>query len=226
MEDEKLEKENTDKDEKKKAAKKPQKRLTPAEWTDAKIKWRSGQYSLNNLAEIFDVSINGLWRRFKRNNVVRGQDADTYEAEMATRQMEDAAEAAVERDAKRRGRQNDIEDFTLEAIHGINRNIFAKVAKSAKENAPLATIMDDVKVGKEIALMLKNNIDTVKRIIGEEKIAEDELPTLRVMTLTGEDVDVIRQSQEEEAAMFGPMSGNTEDILDDMDEANEANLAP
>lgn len=200
------------------------KRLTPAEWMDAKIKWRSGQYTLPQLSEIFGISDQALWKRFKRHGIKRAEDAETYEAEIEQRQLEEAAEAIAARDKRRRERAGEIEDFVLESIHAINRSVMSSASAALKNRQPLATIHDDVKTGKELALMLKNNVETAKKIIGEDKIEEEELPTLRVMTLTDQDQDDIERKHKEEEAMFTIVDEDDDDIIDDIEDATESSL--
>lgn len=199
--------------------KKKPNRLDGAQWADAKIKWRSGQWKLTDLAGLYGITPNALWKRFDRNGVKYGSDAETYEAEMATRQLEEVAKEAAERDAARRSKKNDIEDFTLKAIDSVNKAVIKRVSDLMKSGGGLSGAFDDIKAGKEIALMLKNNVETVKRIIGEEELDEEEMPVLRILGLDKGDVEQIQEEHRKENEMFGVTDDDAENALDGLEGA-------
>lgn len=190
-------------------------RLKPAEWTDCKVKWASGQFTLKEIGDTYGISAKGLHRRLTRHGIKRGADAVAYEQEARIKQMEQSSNAVIERDAIVRKKAMAAEEFLLDAVDAIARQGLRSIVEAKKKNLPIATAMDDVKTAKEAVLMFKASVETIKKIVGEQQLDEDELPDLVVSSLTQQDLEDIAREQEEEKEMFG--DGSSISDFDELD---------
>ncbi len=192
-----------------------QKRLTPEEWEDCKIKWRSGMYTLSQLSNLYGISRNGLNRRLIRHEVVKGSDAEAYQSKMRTDQLEEVGKASLERDKRIRKQASDTKDFLLKGVDVVARRGLKSLSDVLQANGTLAQAYDDVKTSKEAILMLKNAAETVDKIVPPNEVDDDDLSTLVVEGLTQSDIEELAKEHEEDEALFGV---NGDAALDEIDE--------
>ena len=189
------------------------KRMSDSQWTDCKIKWASGHYTLDQLSKLYGISVNGIHKRLKRAGINKGQDNQVYEAEMRARQVEEAGEAAAERDAKIRSKAMEAEEFMLNAVDVVSRRGVKAISDAVKAGSVIANALYDIKTCNEAVKMLKTAVEVVQKIRGEDRVDEDELPELVVSGLTQGYMMEIRRAQEEEPGLFGVDADLTESDL-------------
>jgi len=195
-------------------------RMTDAQWTDCKLKWASGQYSLPELSKLYGISKNAIWRRLDRAGIKKGQDAGSYENAAKQKALEETGNAAAERDSRIRNKAIETEEFLLNAVDGVARAGLNAIVAARKGGLPISVALDDVKTAKEAVGMFKQAVETLQKIRGEDKVEEDELPHLMVSGLTEQDIQDIRKTQSEEAYLFG--IEETQDDLNTLDESLES----
>ena len=203
------------------AEKRPGNRMSDKDWTDCKIKWASGQYSLPELSDLFGITKSAIWRRLNRAKVKKGADKGAYEADQQAKQIEDATNAVAERDSRIRTKAIEAEEFLLNAVDGVARQGLKAIVDARKNHLPISSAMDDVKTAKEAVAMFKTAVETIQKIRGVDKLEEDELPHLMVTGLTQKDMEDIRAAQDEERHLFG--EDDADEILDDLDDAGGIN---
>lgn len=178
------------------------KRLSDEQWQAAKIKWRSGNYTLEQLSEEFKVSPQALQRRFKRNDVIKGEDKMAYEEKIREAELRARADVARKEEKAMREKADGLKKFILSAVEITGKKLMAEMAKN--RDAPLEALQESAKAAKEITLVMKNSADIVEKIVPSEEVDPDDLPELYVSELTKDDIEEIKRAQlEEELDILG-----------------------
>lgn len=170
------------------------KRMTPELWAEAKAMRASGEYTLSELSEKFGVTIETLSRRFKRDNVAKGEDSV---ASLIKRSVVDsAATRAKERVERAENRRNEFDGYA----NAIAKLVVKTVATCSKEEKPFSTIEGDIKALQRAADAINKAFSTVSKALQLDIVEgeEDDIPKLLVGQLTDEQVKQYRQIQHEE----------------------------
>lgn len=175
------------------------KRLTPREYARAKTMWISGDYSLQEISDQVGVGITSLSRRFKRDGLKKGADADKVSA---------AVKKAIERSSAAQAEElastaHDIKMQALKALKLFNQKAYADVAQSIQKNTKLAEVLNDLKALKVASEIVSTNYGTGARILGLDKDLnpDDVLPELQIQLMTENDVQELREAQRLEELM-------------------------
>ena len=172
---------------KKEAAKK---RMTPAQWAEARAMWASGEFTLEQLADKFGVARETLSRRFKKDGVKKGQAAIDKKVE-----AEIVEKATLEADKWRERAEKAREQFfrATEMLNGMN----IKVLRDAHANETIFAAQPDLKA---IQMCLKN-LEMAKGIqwsilgLDREGVDEEEIPELMIRELTPDELQRIQAAQ-------------------------------
>lgn len=201
------------------------KRLTPREYARAKTMWTSGDYSLKEISDTVGVSATALSRRFKRDTLTKGSDAKKVSAAVK-RAIEKTSAAQAEELA---ATAHDIKMVALKALELFNKKAYADVAKSIKDNTPLADKLNDLKALNEASKIINLNYQTGARILGLDQALnpDEQMPELQIHLMTENDVEELRKQQRrEEAEANGEIEDDdllgTELSADDLDAVDEA----
>lgn len=201
------------------------KRLTPREYARAKTMWTSGDYSLKEISDTVGVSATALSRRFKRDTLTKGSDAKKVSAAVK-RAIEKTSAAQAEELA---ATAHDIKMVALKALELFNKKAYADVAKSIKDNTPLADKLNDLKALNEASKIINLNYQTGARILGLDQALnpDEQMPELQIHLMTENDVEELRKQQRrEEAEANGEIEDDdllgTELSADDLDAVDDA----
>ncbi|ATW57945.1 hypothetical protein CNR34_00012 [Pseudomonas phage nickie] len=201
------------------------KRLTPREYARAKQMWTSGDYSLKEISDTVGVSATALSRRFKRDTLTKGSDAKKVSAAVK-RAIEKTSAAQAEELA---ATAHDIKMVALKALELFNKKAYSDVAKSIKDNTPLADKLNDLKALNEASKIIHLNYNTGARILGLDQALnpDEQMPELQIHLMTENDVEELRQQQRrEEAEANGEIEDDdllgTELSPDDLDAVDQA----
>lgn len=172
------------------------KRLTPREYARAKTMWTSGDYSLSEISDEVGVSATALSRRFKRDSLVKGSDADKVSA---------AVKKAIERSSLAKAEElastaHDIKMQALKALKLFNQKAYADVAGAITAKTNLSEKLNDLKALKVASEIVSVNYATGARILGLDKdlSPDDDLPELQIHLMTENDVEELREAQRRE----------------------------
>lgn len=181
------------KDETKEGSGNSGRRLTDAEFAEARELYELGKAGLVDLADQFGVSRQALSARLKNAGAVRGSRAHEVAAaakKAATSAPSAAATSTIERFADRRS------DWIEETrINGYNQLKLARgLAQKAIKDAmaagrPIASVDDDLKAVMRLNKILCDNIEHTLHLLEADKhVDENDLPTLNIEDLTDEDI--------------------------------------
>ncbi|MEO9497596.1 MAG: hypothetical protein ABJG42_24195 [Vibrio splendidus] len=200
-------------DSEKSSANKIVKRLTPREYSSACQMWASGDYRLKDIAEVYGVSVQALQKRFKKDQISKGQNANLHSAAVKEALEGESVRTALET----RKVIQELQQNNLTWLEQLTKRSLMIAAKSSKDNIPLGNFKDDVKVLKDISdIVTKNYMASASILrIDEMTESEEELPTFRVEEMTADDVEEVREAQRRQLAEL--VAGDSE-LLDDGEE--------
>ncbi|CDT52753.1 hypothetical protein VCR15J2_390018 [Vibrio coralliirubri] len=177
-----------------------QKRISAKDYRAICIMWRSGDYTVKELATQFDVNETSLRKRFARDGIKKGEDAELHNKAVAEVIQKDTVKQAEEtRELILTTQKNH-----LAWLDGLSRRALLIAQQSAKDNVPLGSFKDDVQTLKGIADIVRGNYQTASQILRIDDISdlEEDLPTFTVNEMTADDVEEIRESQRQQLEEF------------------------
>lgn len=184
------------------------KRLTGAQWEEVKLKWRSGKYTLKELAAEYDMSAIGIQSRLKRNNIVKGEDAQMADRKLAEASAIMRAEMAAKEEKALRETATGLKKFLLNSANVTVKRLMSEMATQATDRKSLSHMTDDAKAAKEITIVLKNIADVIEKVVPGVALTDDDLPELLIAQMT---------DQEIEEAQKGGVEDDLEDLNDELD---------
>ncbi len=181
------------KDETKEGSGNSGRRLTDAEFAEARELYELGKAGLVDLADQYGISRQALSDRFKRVGSKKGMRAHEVAAatrKAATASPSAAASATIERFSDRRS------DWIEETrINGYRQLKLARgLAQKAIQDAiaagrAVSTADDDLKAVMRLNKILCDNIESTLTLLEADKhVDENDLPTLNIEDLTNEDI--------------------------------------
>ena len=179
--------------------------------------WESGEYTLSAIAEVYGVQANGLGRRFRKDGIVKGAQAERQDKAVAESIERDTVRSAGET----RKLVSELQKNNLTWLDQITKRTLLIAAQAQKDNMPLGMFKDDVKVLKDMSDIISKNYGTAAMILRIDEIAEaqEDLPTFTVQEMTADDVEEIREAQRQQLAEFatGDVGGVPDGDEDDED---------
>lgn len=186
-------------------------RLTPTDWDKACQMWASGDFTLDELAERFDITPAALHRRLKNGGVEKGQ---------AKEQLQKAMQQSIETKANQRAAEliemaTNVKELHLKGSQMLSKRLLYEINEATKKGRPLALIRDDIRAIQDAAKVLETNYRTAERVLrlDREETPDDEIPDLVVRRMNDADVQRLRDEQREIEEMTSSMSVDTDDLL-------------
>lgn len=168
-------------------------RLTDAEFAEAKELYELGKAGLGDLADQFGVSRQALSARLKNAGAVKGSRA--HEVAAATKAAvagapSAVAAAAIERFADKRAEW--IEETRMSGVRQLKlaRQLAQKIVQdNLAAGRPMAATDDDLKALSRFNKILCDNLEHALGLLQADKhIDESDLPTLNIEDLTNEEI--------------------------------------
>lgn len=180
-------------------------RLTPTEWDSASQMWASGDFTLDEIAERYDITPAALHRRFQKAGVEKGQAKET---------LQKAMQQSIESKANQKAAEliemaSQVKELHIKGAQMLSKRLMYEIKKATEDGRSLAMIRDDIRSIQDASKTLQTNYQTVERILhlDREETPDDEIPELVVRRMTNEDVAELRDQQsreiEEMTAGFG-----------------------
>lgn len=189
------------------------KRLSDADFAEARELYELGKAGLADLADTYGISRQALSKRFKDAGAVRGSRA--HEAAAAIKAAvgsapSPSAAAAIERFADKRA--DWIEETRLQGIKQLKlaRQLAQKVVQDAiAAGRPVSSADDELKAVQRFNKIICDNLQNALDILrANEHVDEDDLPTLTLEDLTNEEI-----LQHHKATGALPEDATLEDML-------------
>ena len=189
-------------------------KLTPEQYEKAKAMWGSGRYRLKDISERFSISIQALQKRFNRDNVRKGMNAEKH-----AKAVEQAMENSIINEAEEAARLiREEKEVTLRLNEQFRKRLAYEMAKTTKEQIPLAAAEANIKVIERAQRIVDNCYALSSRVLGIDRIdqATMDMPTLRIEEMTADDISEIREAQRKQMAEL--IEGDLSEVLEEDDE--------
>lgn len=190
------------------------KRMTPAQWTEARAMWASGEFTLEQISEKFAVTRETLSRRFKKDGVAKGQ------SQVDKRVEEEIVQQVVSNQDKWAERAEHVRETYYKTAETI-RNMNLKVIGDAMKGPGAFSAQPDLKaLGMLISNLEKLRVGQFAITGLDKELAEDdEIPELLVRSLTDSEIQSIRDAQsapqEDDEIELGDVTPYLEDLAED-----------
>jgi transposase-like protein len=191
-------------------------RLTPTDWATIVTLYERGEKNTRELSEQFGVTPQAIYQGLKSRGIVKGSRLEEVMTE-----IDDTARKERERKVKQ---ANIAVEQYAKYNDAIVKLTMKKVVDASANNGAIANVNPDIITLKNaIAIVAKARKENWDILQIEELLGENaELPDLNVGEYTPEELDRIRQANEEGylQSIDADEFGDIEDI-DDIDEGDE-----
>lgn len=163
-------------------------RLSDAEFAEARELYELGKSGLGDLADMFGISRQALSKRFKDAGAKKGSRAHELAAAAASAAKAATADRYIDKRAEW------IEETRIEGVKVLQqiRLLARKVVSDAMKAAParsLASVDDDMKTVQRFNKIIVDNIASSLEILrANEHVNEEDLPKLTLEDLTNEEI--------------------------------------
>ncbi|HHT4259135.1 TPA: DNA-binding protein [Klebsiella variicola] len=167
-------------------------RLTPAQWAEIEVKWRSGEYTLSMLEEEYGTRAETFSRYFKKKGIAKGSDSV---GEMIRESLKSDAEIRARARAQKMEERKESYDVWAQ---NIGRLTMKEIMTATKDGVPLARVEDNLKSLQRAGAIIQKCFDVTSRALGLEKedAVTDEIPNLVFGELTPSQVDELKKLDE------------------------------
>jgi len=195
-------------------------RLNANDFEKAAKMWASGEYTLDELSEKFDITPAALHRRFKREGIEKGA------AKIA---LQEAISQSMASEANKKAAQliemvSQVKELHLKGSQMLSRRLLYEINEATKKSKPLGSIRDDIRAIQDASKTLASNYQIAERVLrlNREETPDEDIPELVVRRMTDSDVQAMRDAQrvEIEEMTSGFESELDDDLLDS--EADDA----
>jgi transposase-like protein len=172
-------------------------RITDAEYAQARELYELGQARLAELADKFGITRQTLSKKFKDDSVSFGSRAHEVQAAVSQGIKAAAATSAVQTAAEGVDRYSEkrnewIEETRVQGYRSLKQaDMLAKriVAEAVKNKAVMASIDDDLKAVQRFQkILVENTLTRLDVLRADEVVDEDDLPQIHFEDLTDEDI--------------------------------------
>ncbi len=191
-------------------------RLSSNDYEKACTMWASGDYTLDELSEKFEITPGALHRRFKKDGVEKGE---------AKQKLQEAISQSLESKANQKAAElmemaSQVKELHLKGTQSLSKRLLYEIKTATENKVPLASIRDDIRAIQDASKTLQVNYQTVERILklDREETPDDEIPDLVVRRMTDADVQRLRDEQsreiEEMTSGFASESLDADELLE------------
>ena len=194
-------------------------KLTPEQWAEAEALWTAGGTTLPELAATFGITERGLQARFASRGLVKGSAARARAAEAGAR-ITDTALPDADLLAKRvkAVRESRYLDATA-----IQQAVMDQLAVIQSDPAALASVSAAIRTLNLAAMTVRETVRIRSEAVGLDKhnSTDGVLPVLPIRPMTMEEVQAIRDKQEQEDRALALAAAAEEDDDEDIVEMTD-----
>jgi len=187
---------------------KKSKRLTPAEWAEIRNLYEMGMMKAKDLAEKYGVSRSAISQYFTKHGVTWNSRKEEMEKKVE--------ESVITFAMKRKQRIEETKTQTYELDAAINAFSRKLLADAIKGSIPLSTREKELKALHKLAVV--NTLTRQGRyavLDAEREIDEAELPEIRIRDLSKEEIERLREKDEDELEDLLSIGGDDDEVVDE-----------
>jgi hypothetical protein len=186
-------------------------RLTEAQWVEVVDLWERGEVRLDDLSARFGISAPALSKGLKRRGAVKGKRAGET-AKAVSEALKDAAvEEALSGAELRAKRIAETRDQSYTWVEGIQKMTMQVLVEAKRDHKPFSVVAGDLKALRTAMNTIAMGRQERWAILDMENEVDDQtLPELVIRDLTENEIEALRQQDDEDALLAGDLS--VEDI--------------
>ena len=197
-------------------------RMTPRQWAEAEALWEAGEVTLDDLAARFGRDRSAFTRYFKKHAIVKGSKAAARKAEV----KEAVAAAGIDEATVLANRIRETKEDHYKMSSALAKLVWAEVLTAKKDEKPFSSIKDNLKALDNAMNVLMKARSERFAILGLDKddyVDEDGLPELVISELTAQQIEELRNRDEEglEAGTVAVIPDENLEVVDDEEEDDE-----
>lgn len=203
-------------------------RITPAQWSEAKALWESGEFTLTQISEKVGVTREHLSRRFKKEGIEKGVKKIETTAAAA-----EAVESELSRLAKiLPARIAETKEQHYQWASNIGKLAMQTVIIAQRDGRPLSSTGEDLKALDRLMAIEAKVMEQRYKALGidrEDYVDEESLPTLTIDILTEEEMTDIRSQARAQTlgvddGLGGTLSDEDENDIVELDDFEDEEL--
>ncbi len=182
---------------------KRERRLTPEETGMIRGLWEQGAMSLTEIAHEIGVSADKVKYQIKKHGWVQGARAEYYE-EIALKAIEEQLETEAKKHAVAKQQAR---DKAVQLSNVVEGRLVKAMKEADSKGLSDAAMLHDYRALETASKILQNTFHTKRFALGmdkEEGPAEDENMSIQLAEMTADEVESIKQAQEEAWNQLGP----------------------
>lgn len=173
-------------------------RLGESAWQEIAAKYRTGNYTIGELAKEYKVSTSTIHNQFKARKVEKGSAAKEMTKIIAAKESEKVAEIASEFAIKKLQRIEETKEESYESARMISKLITGRIVKAIKDKREIATEENNIRVlanaAKALSITRKERFEILD--IQENDGDDDDLPKIIVEDLSEVEISQLRAQKE------------------------------
>jgi hypothetical protein len=198
-------------------------RLTPKQWAEAEALWESGDVTYAQLSARFGKHKSTFVEHFRKKKIVRG----AKKAEVAAAVKEEVAKAVVDDATVLAARIKETKEEHYKMAAGLAKLTWNEILAAKRDGLPFATILNNLKSLDSAMSVLKKAREERWAVLGLDKdsgLDEDGLPELVISELTAEQIEALRNRDEDDVGesevdvVNAELDGLDDDVVEEGDD--------
>lgn len=166
-------------------------RLSERDWAQATALWKSGEVTLEELAQRFDRHPQSFVKYFGRRGIKKGSDR-----EKTMKKVESAVEKQALNDAAMiAARIKETKEEHYKMASGLAKLTWAEILKAKQDGVPVGTAINNLKALDTAMTVLKKAREERYSVLGLDRpdaIDENDVPELVISELTADQIEALR----------------------------------
>jgi AcrR family transcriptional regulator len=192
-------------------------RLTPKQWAEAEALWESGEVTLDDLAARFGKHKSAFSAHFKNKGIEKGKRKEELKAAV----KEEVARAAIDDATVLAARIKETKEEHYKMAAGLAKLSWNEILLAKQESRPVATALNNLKALDAAMTVLKKAREERWAVLGldrDDALDEDGLPDLVISELTADQIEALRNRDDDDALMLPSEQAALEAELADLDD--------
>ncbi|MFT4064284.1 hypothetical protein [Paraburkholderia sp.] len=190
-------------------------RLTSRQWAEAEALWESGDVTYAQLTARFGKHKSTFVDHFRRKGVRRGSKKEEHAAAV----KEEVKKASIDEATVLAARIKETKEEHYKMASGLAKLTWNEILKAKADGLPFGSVLNNLKSLDSAMTVLKKAREERWAVLGLDKdtgLDEDGLPELVISELTADQIEALRNRDEEDMGESEIDTVNAE--LDDLDD--------
>jgi hypothetical protein len=184
------------------AGDKKTKRLTPAQWDEARSLYELGDVTMQDLSSKFGISVSAISQKFKTDKVERGSRRKEVAEKATEKAVEKTAEEILSFGQRRKQRIEETKERIYRTSDMIHKLADREMVEANKKGEPIASRAANLKALRLAAAIIESTHKSRAAILEmETDIDELMLPEIIIRDLSDDEIARLQNKDEDEFAV-------------------------